>query len=121
MAAYRYIDDMTSGDNYNLVRLVENNTITDAWWTVKEATNVSDANAEFSIHITASGTTNGQISVDEEDVTRLLFIALPADTTTLAGLATYYYDIQVKLSTDEVYTLEVGKIFTYDAVTQLSS
>lgn len=121
MAAYRYIDDFSSGDTYILDRYITTlsgyNLISDAWWTVKEATNVSDANAEFSLHVTTSGSTHGQI-IKTNDYTQLHFIASSSDTTPLYGLETYFYDIQVKLSNDYLYTIEVGKLFTYNTVTQ---
>jgi hypothetical protein len=37
----------------------------------------------------------------------------------MTNLTSYYYDIQIKLVSGEVYTVEVGKLFTLRTVTQV--
>jgi hypothetical protein len=122
MSTYRNIDDFSPKDTYKLVRTIpstpDDSSITDAWWTVKEDPTDPDSNAMFSLHITPTESDSGQVFNYTDLTAQLSFIVQPTDSTLMDGVATYYYDIQVKLLNDEVYTIETGKLFTTRTVTQ---
>jgi hypothetical protein len=127
MATLRIIDDFTAGTTYAVVRTVNapSNGIdspSDAWLTVKTNMTDNDAMSQFKIHITASGTGNGLIVVNADRSSTLNFIVNVSDSYNMAPLSTFFYDIKIKmLPTLYVYTLETGKLFTTESVTNLPS
>lgn len=123
MPAYRNISDFCPKDTYKLTRNVpstpNDSPITDAWWTVKNDPELPDDTAIFSLHITPTESPSGIVSNYEDLSGQLAFIAVPDDSAAMTNLTSYYYDIQIKLVSGEVYTVEVGKLFTLRTVTQV--
>lgn len=121
MPAYRYIDDFCPKDTYKLGRNIpstpEGATIIQAWWTVKESETDIDSNAIFSLTIGTAETSSGIVTNYVDGTARVLFIAQPSNSELMQGNATYYYDIQVKLDTNEIYTIELGKLFSNRVIT----
>jgi hypothetical protein len=124
MASYRYIDDFNPKDTYKFMRNIpstpNDELISDAWWTVKTDSVLPDDEAIFSLHITTTLTTSGIIYNYLDLSARLLFTTQPTDSAMMDVLTTYYYDIQVKLANNEVYTVEYGRLFTGNTVTHSS-
>lgn len=127
MPILRILDDFTAGNTYALIRALNPasngiDTPADAWFTAKTNLTDNDAMAQFKIHITVSGTSNGQIVVNPDNSASLTFIVNVVDSYNMPSLETFFYDIKVHMvPTGYVYTLEVGKLFTTEGVTTLPS
>lgn len=121
------IDDIVAGDARQLTRTVTdiptNESATDAWLTIKEHPDDSDAAAIIQKAITttnADGT--GQITDAGSGspwLVTLRFDLTSADTALLTPGRRYHYDIQVKTddATLNIYTPEKGQIKTVQGVT----
>jgi hypothetical protein len=121
MATYRYIDDFNIKDTYKFIRNIpstpNDETIAEAWWTVKTDITTPDDESMYSLHITPVLTSSGLVNNYADLTARLLFTAQPIDSALMDPLITYYYDIQIKLANDEIYTIESGRLFTGRTVT----
>ncbi len=122
--AYRYIDDFNIKDTYKFIRTIPSTPddviISEAWWTVKTDETLPDTEALFSLHITPVLSSSGIINNYTDLTASLTFTAQPTDSVLMDPLTTYYYDIQIKLANDEIYTVEQGRLFTGRTVTHLS-
>lgn len=115
MPTYRYIDDFTPGDTYRVLRQIDavaSGIVNEAWFTVKTNVTDNDAMAKVNLHITLTPATAGYVVNNEDGTTDLSFIVQPTASNTMSPSLTYYYDIVVKTSSTEVYTVEEGKLFT---------
>lgn len=127
MPIFRILDDFTAGNTYALIRALNPasngiDTPSDAWFTTKTNLTDNDAMAQFKIHITVSGTANGQIVVNPDNSATLTFIVNVVDSYNMLQLSTFFYDVKIKMvPTGYVYTLESGKLFTNEGVTTLPS
>lgn len=108
------ITGFVAGDTLELQRSVTNlsGVMTIAWLTVKQNERMSDTDSLFQKEITttdAPGT--GRIEdAGGEGITGDLRFDFTSDDTILLGDSLWVYDIQVKLSTGEIFTPEKGTI-----------
>lgn len=109
------IDPVVIGDDFRVRRtytgLPTGTVITTAWFTVKTSESVPDGSALIQKVITTSATSNGQITdADTADGILEMFFDPNRTETALALAQDYVYDIQVKSSSGQIYTLEKGTI-----------
>lgn len=117
------IDNVVAGDDIQITRTITSvpsgETLTDAWFTVKEHPDDTDAAAIIDKQITSvdvPGT--GQITDTGADETGAVrFDLTDADTALLVPGRDYYWDIQVKTSAAAIYTPTAGKIRSVKGVT----
>lgn len=123
MPIYRYIDNFSPNDTYRLVRdldpLDSGAALTDAWFTVKENITDNDSMAKVNMHITVIGTNDGFINNYADATSQLTFTFTTSGQNNLLSQKTYFYDINIKASSGETYTVEEGKLFTTFIVRQL--
>src|SRR5207248_10095746 len=119
------------GDDLDLQRDVTGvdpaDPITKAWLTIKHSPTVLDAQASLQKIITnAQIPGTGQItqdgSADNGNGTASLFFQLTAANTALLGTSVrYYYDIQVRTSSNKIYTAEEGRLQLSQGITDATS
>lgn len=103
------------GDDFSARRWVPgipaSRTVDEAWLTVKSSKSHADAAAIFQKLITTSPNVGvGQIENQGAKGTALLrFDISAANTGALTAGALYYFDIQVRLDTNNIYTIESGE------------
>jgi len=123
MVTYRYIEDFAPGKSYRLVRDIDpqadGSALTEAWFTVKSDLALSDAMASFSLHVTQSGTIYGGCYNYTDGAMAVDFTVPYTTSKTMLPNSTYLYDIQVRMDTGSIYTIETGRLFTLNVVTQL--
>jgi hypothetical protein len=116
MPIYRQIDDFSPRDTYTLIRDIDpldnGGTVTDAWLTVKKNVTDNDSMAKINMTISVSGLSQGTINNYPDGSSQITFIFTPSLGLELLPRETYYYDINIKTSINEFYTVEEGKFFT---------
>lgn len=123
------IDDLVAGDAIQITRTItgipSGQLLTDAWLTVKEHPDDTDAAAVFQKAITTSEVAGtGQITENGSGGTPAVrFDIKMADSLLLAPGRDYFYDIQVKTddATLNIYTPEAGRIRTVRSRTAATS
>jgi hypothetical protein len=123
MATYRIIDTLAPGDSFNVVREIPASTdfvypLSYAWLTAKEFYYLPDSEALIQKEITStySGLV-GEIVNNLDGSAVLSFELQPVETELLTGFSSYWYDIQVKNTQNQIFTVEYGKIHTLASVT----
>lgn len=104
-------------------------TISCAWLTVKAkeagaepAANVAWASSGGQLKITATDLPSiGQIEQTSAGSGALRFDLTAANTAALTARQTYYFDVQIKLSDDSLYTVERGTFDTLYGITTATS
>jgi|WetSurSiteA1Bulk_404760.scaffolds.fasta_scaffold13386_3 hypothetical protein len=122
MPTYRYIDDFTPGDTYRVLRQIDavaSGIVTEAWFTVKTNVTDNDSMAKVNLHITTTPAASGYVVNNLDGTTDLSFIVQPTDSYLMSPLLTFYYDIVVKTSSAEIYTVEEGRLFTTRYIRQV--
>ena len=124
MPSYRTIYDFPPGDTFTVIRTLDapadDSTPSDAWFTIKRYDTDNDAMATASVHITPTSSGIGLINVYPDKTSLLTFVVLAGTTSAMIAHEIYYYDIQVKTTSNSVFTLETGKVFPTRTVTQSS-
>lgn len=114
------ITNLVTGDDYDVDILVSDvpagQTLTTAWFTVKNYDTDVDSNAVFQTSITTNATTTGQITTSGI-YTRCLFTLVPAQTRLLNRAGQYSYDVQVKTNLGKIATVEKGTLTPVGDVT----
>ena len=104
------------GDSFSARRWVTgipaSRTVDEAWLTVKSSKSVADASAVFQKLITTSVNVGvGQIEITGTKGAALIrFDLSAANTGALTAGSLYYYDIQVRLDNNNIYTIESGEL-----------
>jgi len=118
MPTYRRINSFIPGDTNYCIRelpsVPNQEVLTDAWWTVKDNYTDADSLAEFSVHITPYTTVSGigEITNNADGSVQLRFIALPIVSQFMTPNETFYFDVRVLSNVGNVYTLELGELFS---------
>lgn len=122
------INDFVRGDSYQLPRTVTitdilPNTLAKAWLTVKRSIADSDEQAVFQKVITPTESDDGHIDEvgSESAAGHMYFLLTAGDTSAMAALMLYHYDIKVLSSAGDARVVESGRITASAAVTQASS
>ena len=118
------IRNVVAGDDFGVERtvsdLVAGTSCTKAWMTVKTVATDADVNAKFQKVITTTNV-NGVGQIEDNGATTtevsLRFDCTRSDTILLTPGVAYFYDIQILLSTGEIYTPETGTFTTIQGVT----
>lgn len=117
---------ITRGDQFTLTRRIQavpiGRTIQRAWLTIKANLTDSDASAIFQKEITTTHTAGqGQIADDPvaslNRTTELRFEITSSDTMAMTADQVYYYDIQIRLDSGDIYTIESGRTSAREQVT----
>lgn len=121
MAIYKIIDDITPGDNYELVRTYTvSENLTGATFTVKLERTDPDAYAKIKHEITTVlVATKGQIVNNADGTSTLTFSLQQDDTDELTSQETYVYDIEYETASGKKFTAEHGKVHSGQNVTQV--
>lgn len=123
MATFRNIDDFSPGKTYKLVRDIsaqgDGSTLAEARFTVKSSITLPDTSASIAATVTLTPTASGGCYNYDDGSMAANFTISPATTKLMRPNETYYYDIQVTMSTGDIYTIETGKLFTLNTVTNL--
>lgn len=122
------IDDLVAGDDYDYTATVtglpSGTTITKAYWTVKLNESDLDAAAIYQKTITTTlVATQGQIT-DNGATDRIgvcAFFAQAADTVLLTAGTEYFFDVQLILSTNRIYTPIKGRLVAVAQITRATS
>jgi len=95
-------------------------TVSEAWLTVKAATSDADGAATFQKIITTSNVAGtGQIeNAGSTGTAKLRFDITTANSEALTAGTVYYYDVQVKLSNNDIVTLVKGFATAEEQVTR---
>ena len=98
--------------------LPSGHTIDQAWLTVKPSLTAGDPGL-FQIEITTSATSDGQITdaSSSDGQIAMFFNISSANSLAATGGATYFYDIQVRTTTNGIHTLVMGTVTFFDGVT----
>jgi len=115
--------NVVSGDAIDITRTITNipspQVLATAWLTIKTDRTAADTAAIIQKEISSGGVAGiGTITDTGGDGTGSVRFALgSSDTGSLTPAITYFYDIQVKTDTDNLFTPEVGIIKTVRGVT----
>lgn len=101
-----------------VIRIPPGNTIVAAWLTLKSAYSASDVAALFQKAITPNPSSDGIVTNPGADgVGEVLFEVREGDTLLMVADEEYYYDVQVKLSNNNIRTIERGITSAMEQVT----
>lgn len=119
------ISGFVAGDDLEIRRTVTDLTapIETAWLTVKRHVHQADAEAALQKEITSTDVPGTGQVVDAGDAGEdgdIRFDFTPEDTEVL-GAKQYVFDIQIKLDSGKVYTIEKGTLQLTDGVTDTTT
>ena len=111
MPDYAYITDLIVGDVYTISRTIKRGDIlmplSRAWLTVKSNKNLADSEAEIQIIADLGVDGLGEVINDTEDSYVSFTVSGEASFHIAAGTS-YHYDIQVKDTSSNIKTVELG-------------
>lgn len=123
MATFRQIDDFSPGKTYKLVRDIaargDGSTLTEARFTVKALTTLPDSMASIAMVVNTIPTASGGCYNYVDNSMAANFVVGANLSRSMKPNETYYYDIQVTLSSGDIYTVETGRLFTLNTITNL--
>ena len=122
MSSIRQIYNFPPGDTYSIIRDIDAlayGVPSEGWFTVKTQTYQNDSQAALQIHVVTSGINGSTLNVYPDGTSQITFYVVAGQSLNMLPNNTYYYDIQIKTSIGEVFTLEEGRLFTTNTVTQL--
>lgn len=123
MATYRNIDDFSPGKTYKIVRdldaQADGSAVTQARFTVKSAVTLPDSSASIHAVIDLVPTASGACYNYDDGSMAVNFNISPSTTKLMRPNETYYYDIQVTMDSGDIFTIETGKLFTLNTITNL--
>lgn len=106
-----------------ITRLPAGQTVVQAWLTIKDDVDALDTAAIIQKSITIANVVGtGQIEDDGEESGKasLRFDFTPSDTLLFAFGGAYFFDVQIKTSTDKVVTPLLGMLLAKSQVTRTS-
>jgi len=120
------IDNYVAGDDRCIIREITGiptgNTVTNAWFTVRDLEDFSGSTVIVQLTITTTATSQGQITDDGAgDGIATVRLELTGAQTRLIGIVGFPFDIQIKLDDARINTPVAGTIRAEQEVTQVTS